>query len=194
MVKYLWLIMVVAALGVEAQAQDYVGPSSIGSQEPLFSYDDQERWKHGYLQVMPFYHGHHNFLPYNYHHIFGQSQTAGAWGMSPNMPYSQQFWHRYENMAGNGTQQYTSAAPMNYQPQQQWVQAQPMLQMPQQQYIPLQSMQPVPTPPPVVPGVAPVQYQTTTQPPLKGWGTAPSQPAQTMTPVQQYLIEGPALP
>lgn len=75
---------------------DYYGPASIGSSEPLFPYDDQEPWKHGYLQVMPFYGGHHVFLPYNYKAVFAQSQVAAGWGMPNVMPYSQQFWHRYE--------------------------------------------------------------------------------------------------
>jgi hypothetical protein len=78
---------------------DYYGPSSIDSSEPLFAYDDQEPWKHGYLQVMPYYGGHHLFLPYNYKAVFSQSQVAAGWGMPNVMPYSQQFWHRYEQQA-----------------------------------------------------------------------------------------------
>ncbi|MBL8849557.1 MAG: hypothetical protein JNG89_07730 [Planctomycetaceae bacterium] len=78
---------------------DFYGPASVGSSEPLFSYDDQEPWKHGYLQIMPYYGGHHLFRPYNYKAVFSQSQVAAGWGMPNVMPYSQQFWHRYEQQA-----------------------------------------------------------------------------------------------
>lgn len=78
---------------------EFAGAGSVGSSEPLFYYDEQERWKHGYIQMMPYYHGFHSFRPYNYHHVFSQSSTAQGYGMSPVMPYSQQFWHRYEHMA-----------------------------------------------------------------------------------------------
>src|SRR5690606_35224698 len=40
----------------------------------------------------------HAFRPYNYQHVFSQSQQAAAWGMPSVLPYSQQFWHRYEGM------------------------------------------------------------------------------------------------
>ncbi len=99
MKKVIWVLLCLAAITGSVQAQDgFSGDASIGSSEPLYRYDDQERWKHGYLQIMPYYHGWHSFRPYNYHHIFNQSQTASGWGMSPVMPYSQQFWHKYENM------------------------------------------------------------------------------------------------
>lgn len=91
--------------------QDFVGPASVGNQEPLFLYDDLERWKHGWVRAMPYYAGYHSFRPYNYHHVFSQSQTAAGWGMSPVLPYSQQFWHRYENQADLSGRAYTSAAP-----------------------------------------------------------------------------------
>jgi hypothetical protein len=102
-------VLAVAGVAAPALAQDYspeyygggdyYGPASVGSSEPLFSYDDQEPWKHGYLQVMPYYGGHHVFLPYNYKSVFAQSQVAAGWGMPNVMPYSQQFWHRYEQQA-----------------------------------------------------------------------------------------------
>src|SRR5690606_9966672 len=72
--------------------QAFEGAASIGSQEQLFPFDDQEPWKHGYRQVMPYYGGYHKYRPYNYHHVFGQTQTAASYGLP--MPYSQQFWHR----------------------------------------------------------------------------------------------------
>jgi len=85
-------------VGQDYVGQDYVGPASVGAQEQLFPFDDQEPWKHGYRQVMPYYGGWHKFRPYNYHHVFGQTQTANAWGMPA--PYSQQFWHRYQAVPG----------------------------------------------------------------------------------------------
>ncbi|MEW4487539.1 hypothetical protein AB1L42_05625 [Thalassoglobus sp. JC818] len=74
------------------------GSYSVVNNEPLYFYDDQEPWKHGYIKVMPYYGGFHSFRPYNYHHIFSQSSTAQRFQMSPVMPYSQQFWHYYEAM------------------------------------------------------------------------------------------------
>lgn len=94
----------------------FFGAGSVGSSEQLFTYDDQETWKHGYIKIMPYYHGFHSFRPYNYHHVFSQSTTAQGFGMSPVMPYSQQFWHRYERMAdlsqGNHEPVFPSAPPV----------------------------------------------------------------------------------
>ena len=98
MVKGACFGLLMASLTGTALAQDYVGSASVGSSEPLYSYDDQEKWKHGWLQEMPYYHGYHSFRPYNYHHVFGQTQTANAWGL--HAPYSQQFWHRYQAVPG----------------------------------------------------------------------------------------------
>ncbi|MFG0333045.1 MAG: hypothetical protein ACF8TS_06745 [Maioricimonas sp. JB049] len=93
-------LMLLTVVGSHAMAQEeFVGPASVGSGEPLFSYDDLERWKHGYLQIMPYYGGYHSFRPYNYKQVISQSQTAAGWGLSPTMPYSQQFWHYYEEQA-----------------------------------------------------------------------------------------------
>ena len=89
---------------------DYSGSASIGSNEQLYSFDDQEKWKHGWLQEMPYYHGYHSFRPYNYHHVFGQSQTAAGAGLPTTMPYSQQWWHRYSQQANlNKSNQILSA-------------------------------------------------------------------------------------
>lgn len=81
---------------------EYIGSGSIGASEPLFDYEDRESWKHGYQQVMPFYGGYHAGRPYNYHHVFAQTQTSVGWGMPRGMAYSQQWWHRYEKMADPG--------------------------------------------------------------------------------------------
>ena len=67
--------------------------------DELYPYDAQYPWLHGYFQEMPSYGGYKSFRPYNYKHIFSQSKTAAGWGLSPQMPYSQQFWHRYQYRA-----------------------------------------------------------------------------------------------
>ena len=103
-----------AAVGGPAFAQEpYTGPASFGAQETLYRYDDQDPWKHGWKKQMPYYEGFHSFRPYNYHHVFGQTQTAAAYGQS--MPYSQQWWHRY----------YSVSAQYNH------LQGQPPMAMPQ---------------------------------------------------------------
>ncbi len=89
----------------------YEGAGSFGNNEPLFRYDDQERWKHGHLQNMPYYGGFYYFRPYNYHQVFAQAQTAAGWGMPATMPYSQQFWHRYENMVDLSRGDHSPVAP-----------------------------------------------------------------------------------
>lgn len=112
----LCLGMPVAAQDLAMEGGPFVGQGSIGSNEQLFYYDDQENWKHGYLKEMPNYHGFGAFRPYNYHHVFGQSTTAQGFGLSPVMPYSQQFWHRYEHMAdlsqGNHEPVYPAIPPV----------------------------------------------------------------------------------
>lgn len=67
--------------------------------EPLYPYDSQYPWMHGYFQEISPYSGYRAFRPYNYKHVLAQSQAAGGWGMSPKMPYSQQFWHKYQDQA-----------------------------------------------------------------------------------------------
>lgn len=70
-----------------------------GSGDPLFPYDATEPWMHGYFQEIPAYGGYAHFRPHNYKHVFAQSQVSAGWGFSPQHPYSQQFWHRYESMS-----------------------------------------------------------------------------------------------
>jgi hypothetical protein len=70
-----------------------------GKYEPRYPFDTQQNWVHGYHQEIPAYGGHVFFRPYNYKDILSQSQTAAGWGMSPTMPYSQQYWHRYHDQA-----------------------------------------------------------------------------------------------
>jgi hypothetical protein len=70
-----------------------------GQYEQRYPFDTQQNWVHGYHQEIPAYGGHVFFRPYNYKDVLSQSQTAAGWGMSPTMPYSQQFWHRYHDQA-----------------------------------------------------------------------------------------------
>ena len=109
MTKAMWAALMTAAMASTGWAQDFVGSSSVGSSEQLYPYDDQEKWKHGYLKEMPYYHGYHSFRPYNYHHVFSQSQTAAGWGMNPTSAQSQQFWHKYEQMASPGSPMYSQS-------------------------------------------------------------------------------------
>ena len=88
--------------GNEFAGEAYAGPNSVGNNEPLFEYDDQDPWKHGYLHEMPYYGGYHFGRPYNYHHVFSQTQTSVGWGLPHGLPYSQQWWHRFEAMADPG--------------------------------------------------------------------------------------------
>lgn len=67
--------------------------------EQQLPFNSPQPWMHGYFQEIPSYGGFGAFRPYNYKHILSQSQAAGGWGMSPRMPYSQQFWHRYRHHA-----------------------------------------------------------------------------------------------
>ena len=109
MTKAMWAALMTAAMAGTSLAQDFVGPSSVGSSEQLYPFDDQDKWKHGYLKEMPYYHGYHSFRPYNYHHVFSQSQTAAGWGMNPTSAQSQQFWHKYEQAASPGSPMYSQS-------------------------------------------------------------------------------------
>ena len=101
--------------GQSSQAQDlyqydmnnYSGGYAEGAYSPLgeeqlYPYDSQDQWQHGYIQYMPFYGAYKHFRPYNYLNVGAQTQAAAGWGMSPRMPYSQQFWHRYHEHSKMG--------------------------------------------------------------------------------------------
>ncbi len=62
--------------------------------DPFYPYDYEPNWTHGYYQEIPAYGGYHFFRPYNYKHVMPQSQVSAAWGNSPNMPYSHQYFDR----------------------------------------------------------------------------------------------------
>ena len=70
-----------------------------GSSEQRYPFDTQQNWVHGYFQDIPAYGGHHTFRPHNYKDVLSQSQTAAGWGERPAMPYSQQFWHKYQDQS-----------------------------------------------------------------------------------------------
>lgn len=80
-----------------------------GSSEQRYPFDTQQSWVHGYFQEIPAYGGHHVYRPYNYKDVLSQSQTAAGWGERPTMPYSQQFWHKYQDQAS--MLKTTQAAP-----------------------------------------------------------------------------------
>ena len=67
--------------------------------EPRLPADSQEPWLHGYIREIPAYGGFNSARPYNYKHVQPHAQTAGGWGMSPQAPYSQQFWGGYHDEA-----------------------------------------------------------------------------------------------
>ncbi|MEX0702673.1 MAG: hypothetical protein WD069_11305 [Planctomycetales bacterium] len=84
---------------MESYGEAPVGGFGGGYGEQLYPYDSPDAWQHGYFQEIPAYGGFNAFRPYNYKHVLSQSQAAGGWGMAPNLPYSQQFWHRYHDQA-----------------------------------------------------------------------------------------------
>ncbi|MDB5387468.1 MAG: hypothetical protein JWM11_3114 [Planctomycetaceae bacterium] len=61
---------------------------AFGTGDPTYPYDYEPNWMHGYYQDIPAYHGHHFFRPYNYKHVFPQTQAAAAWGIPPQLPIS----------------------------------------------------------------------------------------------------------
>jgi hypothetical protein len=127
---------------------EYLGAGSVGNNEPLFPYDDQEQWKHGYLQDMPNYGGYHSGRPYNYHHVFSQTQTSVGWGLPHGLPYSQQWWHQYESAADPGRAQTEPNGYYGHIPQptgSQWVQA-PRPMTPGLAISPVQYVQPLSAP------------------------------------------------
>lgn len=67
--------------------------------DPLYPFDSQYPWQHGYFQEISPYSGYHYFKPYNYRHVFSQTQTANGWGITPQLAYSQHFWNRYHEQA-----------------------------------------------------------------------------------------------
>jgi len=82
-----------------------------GSAEQRYPADTQMNWVHGYHQEISAYPGHSVFRPYNYKDVLSQSQTAAGWGERPSMPYSQQFWHKYQDQSTMLKASRTPAVP-----------------------------------------------------------------------------------
>lgn len=188
MIRPIWTAIVCMTIATTASAQDfygdvgsqgYLGGGSVGSQEPLFPYDDQETWKHGYLQYVPFYGGYHSGRPYNYHHVFAQTQTSVGWGMPHGLPYSQQWWHRFDAMGDpgramtepNGYMGHIPSPAANYQ----WAQLQGPVLGPQMYAAPAATIAPV--------QYQPVQYQQPIAAPNFAPQSVPNQSQQ----LRQYL-------
>ena len=97
----LFVFLVGAIITGSAQAQvgspgiEYGNTISAGDGVQLYPYDQQDPWLHGHFQRVPSYGGFSSFRPYNYRHVFAQTQLAQSWGHTHGMPYSQQFWNRY---------------------------------------------------------------------------------------------------
>lgn len=92
-------VLCLTALPVQAQVGtpgvQYSDVIATGEGGQLYPYDQQDPWLHGQYQRVPAYGGFASFRPYNYRHVFAQTQIAVGWGESHAMPYSQQFWNRY---------------------------------------------------------------------------------------------------
>jgi hypothetical protein len=68
----------------------------------VYPFDQQDPWLHGYFQRYPAYHGYNTYRPYNYRHVYAQSQISAQWGAPMGMPYSSQFWNRYRGSYMDG--------------------------------------------------------------------------------------------
>jgi len=69
----------------------------------LYPFDQQDPWLHGHFQRVPAYGGFATFRPYNYRHVFSQTQIAtSVWGAPHGQAYSQQFWNHYRADYLNG--------------------------------------------------------------------------------------------
>lgn len=94
----------VSAQDIYTPGMEYSG--SIGAYEggQLYPFDRQDPWLHGQYQRIPAYGGFSTFRPYNYRHVFAQTQIAtSVWGAPHGQPYSQQFWNRYRTDYLNGS-------------------------------------------------------------------------------------------
>ena len=112
-------VIVAAMMTASAQAQvgspgiEYGNTISAGDGVQLYPYDQQDPWLHGHFQRVPSYGGFASFRPYNYRHVFAQTQLAQQWGHAHGMPYSQQFWNRYRSsyLEGNLHSAYQPEIP-----------------------------------------------------------------------------------
>ena len=114
--------LVAAVVTASAQAQvgspgiEYGNTIAAGDGVQLYPYDQQDTWLHGHFQRVPAYGGFSSFRPYNYRHVFAQTQLAQTWGHAHGMPYSQQFWNRYRTSYLEGNL-HADGQPMIQNPQ-----------------------------------------------------------------------------
>lgn len=119
---YSCVILAMTSVCGQAQVGDpgiqYSTQIAAGEGGQLYPYDRQDPWLHGQYQRVPAYGGFASFRPYNYRHVFAQTQIAGQWGLPHGMPYSQQFWNKYRGSYLDGnlhSQAGQQAAPQQYQ-------------------------------------------------------------------------------
>lgn len=94
---------------------EYSNTVAGGDGVQLYPYDQQDPWIHGYFQRYPAYGGFSSFRPYNYRHVFSQTQIAQGWGAAHGMPYSQQFWNKYRTSYLDQNL-HSQMAPLPYTP------------------------------------------------------------------------------
>jgi hypothetical protein len=75
-------------------AMQPVSPGGGPVTDPYLNYDAYEPWVHGYWQELPAFGGFTYYRPYNYRHVYVQSEVAASWGTSSQMPYSQEYYRR----------------------------------------------------------------------------------------------------
>ena len=76
---------------------NYGEGASYGSSTYEYAYpnfDAYEPWVHGYWQDLPAYGGFASYRPYNYRHVYVQSEVAGIWGTSTVMPNSHEYFRK----------------------------------------------------------------------------------------------------
>ncbi len=181
---FAFLIAAVAAASTQAQVGspglEYGNTIAAGDGVQLYPYDQQDPWLHGHFQRVPAYGGFASFRPYNYRHVFAQTQLAQQWGHAHGMPYSQQFWNRYRASYMDGNL-HSSNQPIMPNPQMPVHPSQmyPVQAYPQQQY-PVQGRPNNAYP---VSAVRPIGYQmqdVSEQPAVEG----PSAEATSQTPAE----------
>jgi hypothetical protein len=110
------VITVLLTTGV-SQAQvgmpgvEYSSSIAAGDGGQLYPYDQQDPWLHGQFQRVPAYGGFASFRPYNYRHVFAQTQISSGWGAAHGMPYSHQFWNKYRGPYMQGNLHSASVVP-----------------------------------------------------------------------------------
>lgn len=117
---YSCAILALTSVAAEAQIGEpgvqYSTQIAAGDGGQLYPYDRQDPWLHGHFQRMPAYGGFASFRPYNYRHVFAQTQIAGQWGHVHGMPYSQQFWNKYRTSYLQGNLHSQSVPQPTQQP------------------------------------------------------------------------------